>query len=342
MRADPTRPRPRLALRSLRVAAATLALALLAGSAHAADPMAESMFQQGIAMMREGRFEEARRALEASQKLEAKSGTLLVLASCDEQLGRTATAWAGYKEAAALARTEGRAEHVTKATDLARNLEPRLSKIRIDTPTQGGVQLTVKLDGATVLDGALGVAFAIDPGSHVVEASAPGRVTWSATLTVKPGHEEVVVAVPELAAAPIAPPPQRGPAPTPAPAPPYVAPSEASRPVWPWIVGGAGVVVGSVGLGFGVDQRAAASELDDQCGASRASCPDGYDFEADRAREERGQSLFIGLGLLGLGGIGAGIIGLATTGSESGSGSAKPLAPTVAVGLGTAEATVRF
>jgi hypothetical protein len=324
-------------MRRIIVMLAILGLVLLeAGRAHAADPIAESMFQQALQMMRDGKFEEARKSLEASQKLEPKSGTLLVLGSCNEQLGRTATAWAQYKEAAGLARVEGRSEHATKATDMARALEPRLSKLRIDGQRmQGGVQLVVKLDGGVVLDGALGVSFAIDPGDHVVAASAPGRADWSTTIRIAPGESQIV-AVPELDLAPVV---QQAPqvAPPVVPPPVPVNREEASQPVWPWVVGGLGVALGATAIGFGIDQRIVSDELEEECGERRASCPNDYDFMAARDREVRDFGLFLGLGIGGLGGVAAGIIGLVAVPGEPETSAAR-----LDVGPGYAAVVGRF
>ncbi|NUO49629.1 MAG: hypothetical protein HOV80_12300 [Polyangiaceae bacterium] len=311
-------------MRRIIVMLAILGLFVMgARRAHAADPIAESMFQQALQMMRDGKFEEARKSLEASQKLEPKSGTLLVLGSCNEQLGRTATAWAQYKEAAGLARVEGRTEHATKATDLARALEGRLSKLRIDGQRmQGGVSLVVKLDGGVVLDGALGVSFAIDPGDHVITASAPGRADWSTTIRIAPGESQIV-AVPELDLAPVATPQppvaQRPFVPPPVP----INTTEASEPVWPWVIGGIGVALGATAIGFGIDQRIVSDELEDKCGERRASCPNDYDFMAARDREVRDFGLFLGLGIGGLGGVAAGIIGLVAVPGEPAASAAR-------------------
>ncbi len=72
----------------------------------------------------------------------------------------------------------------------------------------------------------------------------------------------------------------------------------------------------AVAVVFAVDQSAAASELDDRCGDERLTCPQDYDFESDRAREERDFGLFVGLGLAGAVGIGAALIGIVTASSE--------------------------
>lgn len=327
--------------------ALTAVVAIPREEVYAADPVAESMFQQALQMMRDGKFEEAKQALEASHKLEPKSGTLLVLGSCNEQLGHTATAWAQYKEASGMARAEGRTEHVSKATELAKALEPRLSRLRIDAQRlQGGVQLVVKLDGVVVLDGQLGVAFAIDPGKHVVTATAPGRAEWSSTIAVEAGKDPQIVAVPELDVVKEAPPPPTATprVPPPAPDPKPTGPSDkASRsgggvgPVWAWIVGGSGVAIGAVAIGFGVDQQAVSSELYDRCGEKRTECPRGYDFEGAREREVRDFDLFLGLGLTGLVATSTGVLGLALTPSEE-----PGAAAWLEVGPGSASVVGRF
>ena len=196
-----------------------------------------------------------------------KSGTLLTLGNCSERVGLTATAWAQYKEAAALARKEERSDYAEKATELASKLEPKLSKLRIDAQiNQGGVELTVELDGKTVLSGTFGVAFAIDPGDHVVTARAPGRDTWTTKVTIGPVADTKIVAVPQLAAETH----QLPPRPTPAQPGPKAAPAghdfshapRAGIPVWAWIAGGLGLAATGASIAFAVDQAGAASALD--------------------------------------------------------------------------------
>ncbi len=304
--------------RTLACAAVLLLAVALSRPAHAADPVAESMFQQGLSMLKEGKFEEACRALDASHKLEPRSGTLAVLGTCHEQLGRTATAWAEYKEAAALARSEGRINHADKATELAKALEPKLSMLRIDAQLlQGGVTMVVKLNGTSVVDGSLGVAFAVDPGQHEVTASAEGRRDWRMAVNVGPNGDRKIIAIPELELltapqTPVANP--EAPAPVLPPTPLILPVVEPEAPVWPWIVGGLGVaMLGGAGAGLGVS-RAAAGTLDDRCGTERLTCDPGYDFDNERSSEIAGFGVFVGLGVAGIAALTTGIIGLALPG----------------------------
>jgi hypothetical protein len=309
----------------MRAAIAVFSFALLVLAtvrpAQAANPQAESLFREAIALMKSGSFADACPKLEASQELEAKSGTLITLASCNEQLGKTATAWVQYKEAAALARSQGRADHVNKATELADAIEPKLVKLRIDAPADADVSVT--LDGKPVLAATFGVPFAIDPGPHTVEASAPGKVVWSTSVDVVAdgGIHAVTIAelepVPQPEPPPVVPVPAPLPPPLPPPAPvvpPWQPPPPKPKdgvPVWAWVTGGLGVASLAVAVGFAIDQRAASAALDDNCGGeARDRCPPTYDFDGDHARETRDFGLFVGFGIGGAALVVAGVAGV--------------------------------
>src|SRR5262245_38544408 len=69
--------------------------------AGAADP-AEEAFDRGLALMKEGRFDEGCPAIAESQRLDPRPGTLFTLSECEARRGRIATAVAHYKEFVAL------------------------------------------------------------------------------------------------------------------------------------------------------------------------------------------------------------------------------------------------
>src|SRR5437899_11188432 len=72
---------------------------------------AEALFEQGRELMTAQKFSDACPKFADSQKLDPKSSTLLNLANCYEKAGRSATAWATYREAAALAKNEGHEDY---------------------------------------------------------------------------------------------------------------------------------------------------------------------------------------------------------------------------------------
>src|SRR5262245_36723730 len=95
-----------LGLLHRRSAMAATALALLLSSSRAsADdagdkrPAAQALFDQGRALVTLGRFAEACPKLAESLRLDPGIGTMLWLADCYENVGRSASAWATFREA---------------------------------------------------------------------------------------------------------------------------------------------------------------------------------------------------------------------------------------------------
>src|SRR5260221_9700518 len=104
----------RSAARVLSSTALVVSSALVAPDARAQpspdDAGAEALFLEGRRLMDAARFDEACAKFAASQKLAPGLGTLMNLADCEEHRGRTATAWAHFREAAAEAHEAGRTE----------------------------------------------------------------------------------------------------------------------------------------------------------------------------------------------------------------------------------------
>src|SRR5438132_9428411 len=114
--------------------AALIACALAwAPAAHAQSgkAAAEALFEEGRKLMADGKAAEACPKFEASEQLDPSSGTLLNLANCYEKQGRTASAWATYKEAASLANANGRSDHLGVAQKRADALAPKLSRVTV-------------------------------------------------------------------------------------------------------------------------------------------------------------------------------------------------------------------
>jgi hypothetical protein len=267
----------------------------------------------------------------------------LNLASCREQEGKTATAWALYRDAAGLARAEKRPANEAKAVELAAAVEKRLSRLRVDTAASAPSQV-VEVDGRPLDAASLGVAVPVDPGQHVVSASAPGHAPWSAQLVVGEGTQSV--SVPALTKTAVAPSPALT---DPAPAAPSQSESDSARtsgpvPTWAWIAGGAGVALTAAAVVFRVGQSAAAARLDENCGGEgRQSCVDGYDHAADYAREKRNFALFVGLGTAGLVGLGVAAYGIlaAPRSAPTDTSSTAAFTPVLSLGPSSAHAGIR-
>ncbi|XYH93439.1 hypothetical protein ACMHYB_37060 [Sorangium sp. So ce1128] len=194
--------------RALAVLSTLAALAALAPAARAAEPTREeraaavALFDEGRALMAAGKHAEACPKLAESHAIDPGIGTLFNLSDCYERIGRTATAWIGFRDVAAAALSAGQTERERVARARAAALEPRLSRLQIVVPPEAaiaGIELT--RDGVPVGRALWGTAVPLDPGEHRVAAVAPGHKPWEAKVAIdKPGV--VSVTVPALERAP--------------------------------------------------------------------------------------------------------------------------------------------
>jgi tetratricopeptide (TPR) repeat protein len=216
--------------------------------------LAETLYQQARDLMSEGRYDEACPKLEESYRLDPATGTLLNLASCHEKQGKFATAWFEYSDGITMARRDARPDRVSFAQGRLAELEPKLSKLTIVVPPAADVAgLELELDGARIGPAARGVPTPVDPGTHLIEARAPGRKTFREQVEIGASAEQKTVTLPALEATaqpvvPVVPPKPAEPEPV---APP---PEPAERPIpGSAIVAGAvtaGLVVSAVATGF--------------------------------------------------------------------------------------------
>lgn len=222
--------------------AAVVARGLVAPSAIAEEAenqgAARALFDEARALMQSGSYAPACPKLEAARKLYAGSGVLLNLGDCYEHVGRTASAFAAFVDAAAAAAKLSRPEDEAEAKRRQAALAPRLSRlaVRVARDEPG---LVVKRDGATLERATWGEAVAVDPARYTVSADAPGKTAWSITVDVT-GPGTLLVQVPELKATEAPPTEARAPD---AIAPPYWT----TRRALGAAIAGAGVVVVGVG-----------------------------------------------------------------------------------------------
>jgi hypothetical protein len=209
-----------------------LALALCGAPAARAQSetktaVAEGLYRQARELMAAGNYDAACPKLAESQRLDPATGTLLNLAACHEKQGKLATAWLEYSDALVAARRDGRDDRVDFARQRAAELEPKLSRLTIMlAPDADEPELTLELDGASVGRAVLGAATPVDPGTHVVRASAPGKQPWQQSIEIGAVADQQSITVPklEVAAAPEA---------APAPAAPVLGPAAPASPVSP-------------------------------------------------------------------------------------------------------------
>ncbi len=255
----------------------TFALALPAHAQAGGNRVAaEALFNEGRSLMAKGKFKDACPKFEASQQLDPGLGTQLNLAECYEKLGKTASAWAEYKEAIPLARASGSKVRQDLATGRAEALESRLSTMTIRAMgVEDSAALDIRRDGVRVLPAELNSAIPIDPGTHTVEASAPGKKKWSSTFEVGDAAK-LAVEVPTLDSDSNAPAVEKpSAAPPPVEAPPDAgtsAHSGSGQRTVAVVIGAVGVVGLGLGTVFGLQAKSNWNDSKSHCTAFPYGC----------------------------------------------------------------------
>lgn len=308
-----------VSVRRRSLAAAVLLAALVTPAvASAGDKaLAESLFQEGRKLIERKQYEQACAKFAASEAQDPSPGTLLNLGKCHEALGKTATAWATYKEAEALARNLSRAEQEKVAADRAAGLEPKLSRLRLDPPKTTIKDLVVERSGTALSPDTFGIDAPVDPGTYAIKASAPGYEPWSTSVTVEGNADKKVVAIPDLT-----------PTPSSMPAAHVEAPAAAdtgvsseggnSRQIIGWTLTGLGgvLLIGGGVMGIMTLSQASNAESDPALCPGKQCTPAGRE-EIDSANT-KGMLANIGIGA-GIVAAGAGIVLLVTGGSSKSS-----------------------
>src|SRR5690606_10204945 len=285
-------------LRSLLLATFCTSAPAFAQTTAAEKAAAEALFDDGLELMRRGEFEPACVHLEKSQRIDPAVGTLLYLAECYEKTGRTASAWATFREAASAAEATGQDERAKVGEQRAQKLEPQLSRLTIAVAdaNRSIPGLAVRRQRLTIAPAVGDTPVPADPGEQVIVASAPGHESFEQTVTVRAGATSASVEVPPLRKLD-----EPSPAPTP-PAPAAAASSPpassttlvAARPDAPassagtsqrtlaYVLGGVGVVGLGVGSFFGLQAFDKNSEAEEACPvASRCTDPAGEELTND-------------------------------------------------------------
>lgn len=281
---------------------------------------ADALFQRGRDLFRRGDTAEACDAFAESQQLDPAVGTLLNLAACHEKQGRTASAWAEFKDVAEQAARAGQAQREKYARERVAELGARLSMLvvtveRRDAPTH------VLLDGREIAKELLGTEIPVDPGDHALEAYEDGaphevervhvvagpvrieRVLLRRPPAPLPAPTEPPKAEP-VTSATLAPPPSAIPSAIPTPRDVTVPASPT-----PWSrspkLGYLGVATGVIGIGFGAyfGVRAIGEKADGDALCRGHVCTSDGLTHHDAARTDA----WISTGAFALGALGAGL-----------------------------------
>jgi hypothetical protein len=243
-----------------------------------------SAYDEAETLIAQGKVAEACPRYAESQRLDPQLGTLLHLADCMERNGQTASAWASFREASEVA--EKRADPRKELADQrAAALQGRLSKLQIKVTAAPGLQ--VMRDDVPVGATLWGASVPTDPGSHLVNVTAPGRRAWRGTVVVKADGTTTSLTVPELAAQSTGAPAALPPATTHQEASPQPGEPAASQPTRPsgsrlpaLAAAGVGVVGITLGSIFGLQSMSRKKSADVLCNGDQCRSNDGVAFRS--------------------------------------------------------------
>jgi len=264
---------------------------------------AEALFQEARQLMSQDKYAEACPKLAASQKLDPGPGTLMNLAGCYEKNGQAASAWATWIEAQSASERAGHADWAATCRDRAAAIQPKVSRLSVIVPPASDVPgLVVERDGVRVERAEWGSAVPLDPGTHPVTASAPGRQPWSAMVQISPNGAAQTVDIPVLVASPMTAPPGSA----------RMQESAAPGPASSWTTGriagvamaGVGVVGLAVGGFYGLKAKSTHDDALTHCQGT--SCyPKGLELDSDARDQATISTVAVasGLGLIAAGAV---------------------------------------
>jgi hypothetical protein len=276
---------------------------------------AESLFDDALNAMKSGHFSEACPKLEESERIDPAIGTLLYLAECYEKSGRTASAWATFREAASAAQAQGETERTRVAAARADRLQPSLSKLTLKVVPETAQLPTLRVtrDNLPLAKALFGVAIPVDPGKYQIVASADGYQSYQAEIDVLANGDSKSVEIPVLAVS-------TTPAPTAAGAVPVAAnaagvgaqttgvpPIDSKSPAAPaaenhlrtaaYVTGALGIVGLGIGSYFGVKAISKNNDAKSHCpGGNVCDDPQGETLTKDAQNAAVVSNITIGVG----------------------------------------------
>ena len=186
-----------LLVRAPSIAAISLIILCIGASpARAQNAAAETLFNDGERLLKEGKTAEACDAFQASNRIEPRAGTLINLGLCREQNKQLASAWSAFKDA--LSRVKD-----PKKRDIAQAkvsaIEPKMSYLTISVSDESRIEGLVVTRNGNPVDRALwNRAVPVDGGTYTIAGKAPGHEEWSTSIEVPVELGKVSVEVPRF------------------------------------------------------------------------------------------------------------------------------------------------
>jgi len=255
------------------------------------------LFDEAVKLMDAGRHAEACPKLARSQALAPSGGTLLALGECYERVGRSASAWVAFREAATRAASAGKRDAEASALERASRLATKLPRLTLTiAPASRVAGLEVRRDGEIVTEAELGIPVPIDPGPHEIRATAPQRRPWASSVTMQSGVAQEI-AIPPLAGEPAV----AGKVAEPGPPAETVAEGTTQRVVG-LVVAGAGLVSVAVGGVFALRAKSKNEEALEprNCPTEKLCTPSGLALTDSARSSALVSTVLVALGATGL------------------------------------------
>jgi hypothetical protein len=158
-------------------------------NAQARDPIAaEALFRRGREAMEAKRYDHALPWFVESQRLDPAAGTLMNVATCEEKLGRVASAWQHWKEA--IDALEPGDDRIALARSRLEALERKLPRLGIALTSGRDQGARVFRDDIELGPTTQGVPLPVDAGSHIVTVHMAGHREERIVVRVGEGEQK--------------------------------------------------------------------------------------------------------------------------------------------------------
>jgi len=238
---------------------------------------ARALGQEGVKLADAGNCHDAVDKLARAEKLYHAPTTLARLGECQVQIGRlvdgTESLNRVIREPLGPNAPPAFAAAQERAKKIVAEAKPKIAKLKIAVAGPSDVTWAVKVDGESMPLANLNMNRPMDPGEHVIEATAPGYKVARAKVTLaEGGTDSVALNLERDPNAPV-PPPAAAPGAQPAGGDSYPRGDDngSGSRVAGYVTLGVGLVGVGVGSIFGVLALSKKNELDDNCRSG--SCP---------------------------------------------------------------------
>jgi tetratricopeptide (TPR) repeat protein len=159
---------------------------------------AKKLFDEGVALYKTGKYEEARVKFKAAYGLKKRPSIIINLANAEMQTKRPLDAAAHYREVLGMA--DAKPDDKEDAKNGLAEVRKQLAVIQIDAPAGSAVTIDGEAKGTTPIEGGIEVL----PGAHTVVVKVAGK---DITEKVSPNAGGSITVKANKAAEPVTPPP---------------------------------------------------------------------------------------------------------------------------------------